>query len=138
MIWEDYEKQIKRLQTAWPSAYSIERIKLFFGTVKNLDARAFEYQVGRWLSDSRQAPLGQEFAEFARQQKRNTLTVVNGSKCNLCHGDGRILAKRKTANEWDSPFTFGCSYCDNFQKQGYSTRNFPMWNDSMMGEYEAI
>lgn len=63
----EFSEIIEKLENQWRGAYSEVRKTVLFRIVKDCDARAFNYAAENWIAESKSAPLGDSFREFARK-----------------------------------------------------------------------
>ncbi len=128
-----FELEMKRLVDVFGvKSYPPERMKALWEIIKDSSDDRFEKWVNLQISDSKFAPLGENFREFAEQDRKILSffkgTEENQSKCNTCKdGAGFVVVTNKTNN---CVYAFACD-CE------LAPTGIPKWRYANQSEYKA-
>lgn len=86
MTKDEFQLQIDRLRSTWPSSYPEEKVTLIWRTVRDMPEFWFENLVSKLIAHSRAAPLPVDFIEafeVHRKKNRNFSSSIDAGPKNV-------------------------------------------------------
>lgn len=128
-----FRHNMKRLAEVFgEKAYPRDRTEILWTYVKDCSDEAFGNWISRVIADSKFAPLGEQFREFARGNQERQEIPKSATFCTLCGNGGRIIATR-ISDKYKFAFSCTCAVGDYWNKE-----YFPRWNGSEKYQIELV
>ena len=93
-----FDEQIKRLESQWPNAYKIERIKILWAAFKDVSYFDFRDAVNYCLGNSKSAPLVLDLEKAVQIAKNNYYSSKRLEEANIMGAMEYASENNKTAD----------------------------------------
>ena len=123
----EFETQMNRLKNQWPSAYSEERLKLFWHAFKDVGGLDFKEAIDEILMNQRAAPLVDEISKAVQLAKNRYFERMRAKDASILSMMHQAAEVNDTA---DPAFVADCiNLLDQYYSKKISYKDFQMGCD---------